>query len=109
MTYEEIMKISDIVEKEKQLIKFYQEEIGIDEWLVEKSETQKIRFKDRWEYKLDGKLHRLTGPAIEFHNGTRGFYYIYGEPLNEMDWKPKAQQLLREKKLKRAIVENESI
>ena len=109
MTYEEIMKMSDIVEKEIQLIKFYQEEIGIDDWLVENTEVQKIRFKDRWEYKLNGKLHRLTGPAIEFHNGTRGFYYIFGESFNEMDWKPKAQKLLREKKLKRAVIENEPI
>ena len=103
MTYEEIMNISDIQEKQDKLKEFYTNEIGVEEWLIEKSIDQKIRFKDRCEYKQHGKYHRLTGPAIEFHNGTRGFYYIEGESMDETVWKTKATFLLREKKLTRAV------
>jgi len=109
MKYDEIMNISDIQEKEDALKKFYCEEIGIEEWLVENTEIQKIKFKDRFEYKVKGKHHRLTGPAIEFNNGTRGFYYIDGVAMSHEEWKPKATQLLREFKLKRVITEDDDI
>ena len=105
MTYDEIMKLSDIKEKEEKLKEFYINEIGVEDWLVEKSKEQKIRFKDRWEYKQDGVYHRLTGPAIDFHSNSRGFYYLFGEAMNETEWKPKAQIILREKKLKRTLRE----
>jgi hypothetical protein len=103
MTYNEIMNISDIEEKKEKLIEYYIKEIGVNDWLLETIEEQKIRFKDRWEYKKNGVFHRLTGPAIEFHNGARGFYYIDGVSMNEIEWKPLAQKLLREKKLKRTL------
>jgi len=103
MTYEEIMKISNIEEKEEKLIEYYIEEICVNDWLLEDTENQKIRFKDRYEYKKNGVYHRLNGPAIEFHDGKRGFYYIFGESMNEVNWKPKAQRLLRDKKLKRTL------
>jgi len=103
MTYDEINQLDDPQEKQDKLKDFYINEIGVNDWLIEKSKTQKIRFKDRWEYKLNGQYHRLTGPAVEFHNESRGFYYIYGEAMNETDWKPKAQKLLRDKKLQRVL------
>jgi hypothetical protein len=103
MTYDEIMTISDLKEKEQKLKEFYETEIRVNEWLIDNSRFQKIRFKDRWEYKENGLYHRLNGPAIEFHNGNRGFYYIYGEAMGETEWRPKANQLLREKKLTRTI------
>ena len=109
MTYEEIMNMTDIQEKEDTLIKFYCEEIGIEDWLVENTEIQKIRFKDRFEYKIKGEYHRLTGPAIDFHNESRGFYYLDGEALSHEEWKPRATQLLREFKLKRVITEDDDI
>ena len=106
MTYDEIMTISDIEKKEEKLIEFYTKEIGVNEWLVDDTKNQKIRFKDRFEYKTDGVYHRLTGPAIDFHDKSkRGFYYLFGESMNEMDWKPIAQKYLREKKLKRTLKE----
>ena len=106
MTYDEIMLISDISEKEEKLKEFYINVVGVEDWLVDGAKTQKIRFKDRWEYKQDGVYHNLNGPSIDFHNNNRGFYYLYGEPMSETEWKPKAQRILREKKLKRTI-ENE--
>lgn len=104
MTYEEIMKISDIKEKEEKLIEFYKVEIVVNDWLIENTENQKIRFKDRYEYKKDGVYHRLTGPAIEYFDDKYiDSYYIFGEYMNEIDWKSKSQKLLREKKLKRTL------
>ncbi|NMC99027.1 MAG: hypothetical protein HPY57_13320 [Ignavibacteria bacterium] len=103
MTYDEIMQLSDLNEKEQKLKEFYENEIKVNEWLVDNTKYQKIRFKDRWEYKENGVYHRLNGPAIEFHNGNRGFFYLFGKTMNETEWRPKANQILREKKLKRMI------
>jgi len=103
MTYDEINQLSDVKVKEEKLKEFYIDQVGVNEWLEDKTKVQKIRFKDRWEYKLNGQYHRLNGPAIDFHNGNRGFYYIFGEAMNETDWRPKAQKLLRDKKLERVL------
>jgi len=100
------MTLSDPKEKEEKLKIFYEQEIKVNEWLVDDTIYQKIRFKDRWEYKENGVYHRLNGPAIEFHNVKRGFFYLYGESMDEIEWRPKANQLLREKKLTRAVEKN---
>jgi len=103
MTYDEIMKIEDVVQKSEKLKEYYINEIGINDWFIEKSE-QKIRFRDRWEYKQNGVYHRLKGPAIDFINdGTRGFYYIDGIPLEYEEFKEKSKMILREKKLERTL------
>jgi len=103
MTYKEIMNISDIQEKENKLIEFYINEVEINDWLTPVPEKQCIYFKDRIEYKTNGQFHRLTGPAIEYVNGSKGIFYIFGELLEEKDWKKKSTLLLREKKLKRTL------
>ncbi len=103
MIYEEIMSISNVQEKQNKLKDYYINEIGVEDWLVEKSKEQKIRFKDRWEYRCDGIYHRLTGPAIEFHDGSRGFYYIHGVVLELEEWKKQSTHLLREYKLARTL------
>lgn len=102
MTYDEIIQISDSKEREEKLIEFYKNTLKIDEWMTN-TNRQKIHFKDRWEYKENGKHHRLDGPAIEFHDGTRGFYYIEGKQMDEKEWKEKSTQILREKKLLRSL------
>jgi len=107
MTYNEIMQLSDIQEKQDKLKEFYKDEIGVTDWLSEESKSQKIRFEDRWEYKKNGKLHNLKGPAIDFNNGTKGYYYIDGNPMEFDAWKKESTNILREKKLNRAI-KNES-
>lgn len=100
MNYEEIMKISDVIEKENALKDFYTNVIKVNDWLSNNQHIQKIRFKDRIEYKVDGKYHRLNGPAIEPLNGNKGFFYLYGEIMNEEDWKNQAKQISRSIKLK---------
>ena len=103
MTYDEIMTLSDPKEKEEKLKVFYEQEIKVNEWLIDDTKYQKIRFKDRWEYKENGVYHRLNGPAIEFHNGNKGFFYIYGEVMSETEWRPKVNQILKKKKLTRIV------
>jgi hypothetical protein len=103
MSYEEIMKISDIIEKENALKDFYINTIKVNDWLTNTQKVQKIRFKDRIEYKVNGQYHRLNGPAIEPLNGNKGFFYLYGEIMNEEDWKIQAKQISRAKKLKTVL------
>lgn len=38
------------------------------------SEIKRIEFPDRVEYRLNGKLHREDGPAIEFEDGSYEWY-----------------------------------
>jgi hypothetical protein len=105
MTWEEIMNLKDISEKNKELINFYKNDILVEDWLSENLTSQKIRFKDRIEFKLDGKYHNLTGTAIQYNKGG-GEYYINGEMLSYDIWKEKSTKLLREKKLKRTLENN---
>ena len=87
MEYTEIKKIKDIYEKNIKLQEFYKENIKVNDWLTNEPK-QKILFKDRIEYKVNNKLHRLNGPAIEFLNDTgNSQYYLNGELLSEADWK----------------------
>jgi len=84
MNWEDVEKIGNLVEREKAEIKYYLEEVKIEDWLLE-TEPQTIRFLDRWEYKINGLLHRMDGPAIEGieDNPTGNIplsqYYIKGE------------------------------
>jgi len=102
MTYDEIMKLTDVSEKEEQLKKFYIDEIGINEWLKEDNTQQKILFKDRVEYKKMGVLHNLNGASIEYENGDKK-YYINGEMMEKEEWKKISTPLLRELKLTRVL------
>jgi len=108
MTYEEIMKLSDISMKEKELKKFYIEEVGINDWLVEDNQDQNIKFKDRTEYRSKGILHRLSGPAIIKENGDME-YYINGENMKKDEWEKIAVPRLRELKLMRALKKKENV
>lgn len=65
---------------------FYKNEICVLDWLVDNS-VQIIRFSNRYEYKVAGKLHREDGPAIEFFNEVGNQYYINGDLLSEDEWK----------------------
>lgn len=48
---------------------------------------QKIRFKDRIVYKVGGKLHNPTGPAIIYSNEERDSeYYLKGVKYNLKEW-----------------------
>ncbi|MDY0270114.1 hypothetical protein [Trichloromonas sp.] len=63
------------------------------EWLFDDivNLKQKIRFKDRIEYRVSGTLHNITGPAwVELNeNGEKTGevkYYINGGLLTQDDW-----------------------
>ena len=65
---------------------------------------QKIRFKDRIEYRISGTLHNTTGPAwVEINqNGEKTGnvkYYIGGGELTQDDW----SVMIRPLKLKKLI------
>lgn len=53
-------------------------------------------FDDRVEYRLDGKLHRLDGPAVEFADGDK-YWYIDGQSYDQDEFlKMKEDQELEE-------------
>ena len=85
MNFEDLYEIDDPIEKEAETIKFYTTEIKVDKW-IKSFPTSVIRFADRKEYRKNNKLHRLNGPAIEYHNtqkNTTGakIYYIDGDQI----------------------------
>ena len=100
MTYNEIMLIDDINRKEQELKKYYSNVICIGDWLAETNMDQMIRFKDKIEYRSQGILNRLSGPAVIKNNGDEE-YYIDGKNYEKEEWKKIAVPLLREMKLKR--------
>lgn len=76
------------------------------EWLFDDivNLKQKIRFKDRIEYRVSGELHNMTGPAwIELDEGgnitDNNKYYINGGLLTKEDW----NILIRGNKVKKMI------
>lgn len=64
----------------------YINEIDVLEWL-KCNDPQKIRFKDRIEYKLNNKLHREDGFAIEYFDGAGNQYFINGEKMEPNEYK----------------------
>jgi len=64
---------------------FYIKEIGVLNWL-KSNEPQKIRFNDRIEYKVNNKLHREDGPAIEYFDGVGNQFCIEGNKLSDDEW-----------------------
>ena len=84
------------------------DEIDDYDWLFEKELSklrQKIRFKDRIEYRIGGKLHNTGGPAVIEFSGWDGrttdteHYFIKGDEMTKEQW----SVLVRPLKLKRLI------
>ncbi len=77
----------------------------INKWLFDDINglKQKLRFKDRIEYRVNGKLHNTKGPAwVQLKDdNTEGdkIYYIKGEKMTEDEW----SILIRPNKLKKII------
>lgn len=95
MQYNDIMLLTDLSEKESQLRQYYID-IGVLDWLYDDTKIQKIKFNDRIEYKINGKYHRLDGPAIDvINNPTKGSYYIDGEIMDHETWKKISKNKLR--------------
>jgi hypothetical protein len=68
-----------IKKKSEEELEFYINEIGVLNWLKDSGEPRKIRFQNRWEYRVNNKLHREDGPAIEFFDNIGDQYYLNGE------------------------------
>lgn len=64
---------------------FYTNEIKVIEWLKDNA-PQKIRFSNRYEYRVNNKLHREDGPAIEHFDGMGDQYYFEGQRLSTEEW-----------------------
>ena len=60
---------------------FYINDIKVLEWMTN-DPVQILRFKDRIEYKENGQLSRIDGPAIEFYSGINNKYYFEGKKLS---------------------------
>lgn len=66
---------------------FYINEIKVCEWLEDFEGNQIHRFSNRIEYKKNYKLHRIGGPAIEFHDNSNPKYYVEGVNYTEDEYK----------------------
>ena len=100
MIFEDLYKIDNPEEKEAKTIDFYLTEIKVDKWIKPFSESV-IRFQDRKEYRKDNKLHRLNGPAIEYHSSKKGIYYIDGKKIEYNEWLVISKRRQLNKKLKK--------
>lgn len=100
MTFQEILKITNLEKKEAELIKYYLEEVEIMNWLQDNTKHRKILYSDRTEYRTDNMLHNIKGPAVEKNNGEK-YYYINGEKLSQKDWETITKTLKRHKILKK--------
>lgn len=81
------------------------------DWLFDNIEglKEKIRFKDRIEYRVSGEVHNTVGPAIihidENGNKTTSLYYLKGKQYTEEDWNI-AVRPVKLKRLKNKITKN---
>jgi hypothetical protein len=79
-------------------------------WLFDEMEgmKEKIRFKDRIEYRISGQLHNTLGPAIiEFSDEEEktvgnNRYFIKGQEYTVQDWNI-AVRPIKLKRLKKKI------
>ena len=79
-------------------------------WLFDNIEglKEKIRFKDRIEYRVSGELHNSLGPAViyfdipETNEIGKKLYYLKGLQYTEEDWNIKVRPV-KLKRLKRKI------
>lgn len=78
------------------------------DWLFDdiKNLKEKIRFKDKIEYRVSGKIHNSVGPAIIYlddeGNITDRLFYLKGRQYTEEDWNI-AVRPIKLKKLKKKI------
>ena len=70
-------------------------------WLFDNIEgiKEKIRFKDRIEYRVSGQIHNALGPAIiyfdnlETNESGQKLYYLKGLQYTEEDWNVKVRPI----------------
>jgi hypothetical protein len=85
-------------------------EIDKYKWLFDEMDgmREKIRFKDRVEYRVSGNLHNTLGPAVVFFGESSDTepedvqYYLKGQRYTENDWNI-AVRPIKLKRLKRKM------
>jgi hypothetical protein len=99
---DDIYKIKDESKRNTELINYYEEKIKIKDWLINNHKYSIINFKDRTEYKIFNKYHRLNGPAIDYKNEELDKYYFKGILYdNKDDWERVTLKSLRKIKIKK--------
>jgi hypothetical protein len=109
MTYDEIMLLTNIEERDEKLRDFYINTVNVNDWLIDKTKHKKIRFVDRIEYFVNGKRHNLIGPAINFNDPQKDVYYINNTMIEKNEWTLKSKIILRKHKIRTIIKNNESL
>ena len=102
MTYDEILKLESLEERESSMIQYYINDVKVLDWIYDEKKYQHFVFNDREEFKYDNKYHRLDGPAIMMKTGIDE-YYINGKRYTKEEWQPIALSKLRLKKLSRIL------
>ena len=109
MNFDEITSLKDSKDKTEKLINWYKNDVLVTDWLTLPYKNSIIRYSNRTEYKKDGKLHRLNGPAIEYietnpHNTKDDEYFIEGKKFDDYEeWLKISKQKLRKLKLKKLM------
>ncbi len=109
MDFDEINSLKDSKEKTEMLTNWYKEQILVSDWLTLPYKNSIIRYSNRIEFRKEGQLHRLNGPAIEYittipHNVKDDEYYIDGKKFDSYEqWLKISKQKLRKLKLKKIM------
>ena len=80
----------------------YIQNIKVEEWLRDNKKFIKLNFKDRIEYRFNGKLHYIYDAAVQFKDGTKK-YYINGVEYDVVKFKQLTLKIKRKKKLKEIL------
>ena len=100
--FEEIISLKNSEEKKKKLSEYYKNNVKIDDWLNVSSNKSIINFKDRTEYKMFNKYHRINGPAIDYNDDKLNQYYYKGKKYeNKEEWEKITIKELRKVKIKK--------
>jgi len=113
MEFEEIISLKEGEEKQTKIKEWYSDNVNISKWLNNPFKNSIIQYKDRIEYKKNGKYHRLNGPAIEYQGcnvqSTEDKYYYNGELFEDKEiWLATTRKELRKLKLKQIKKTNQN-
>ena len=108
--FDKIYSLKNSEEKDEKIKDYYINNVNINDWLTNPYKNSIIVYKDRIEYKRNGKFHRINGPAIEYtvynNQSSPNKFYYNGELIEEEEWNIKVLKINRRLKLKK-IIESE--
>ena len=82
--FDDIDSLKKGTEKNTKLIEYYTEDVQVDSWLTNSAKNSIINFKDRIEFKKNNLYHRLNGPAIDYNDGSK-LWFFNGERHRSCD------------------------